>query len=83
MGRLRAFGRFWYDFLVGDRWELFVGPIAALVLAWLLVTAHVAAAVVGAMLFVAVAAVAALSIGIALFRIHPSLESIDRHGRGM
>jgi hypothetical protein len=27
-----AFGRFWYDFLIGDRPELFVGPIAALVL---------------------------------------------------
>jgi hypothetical protein len=27
-----AFGRFWYDFLIGDRPELFVGPIAALAL---------------------------------------------------
>jgi hypothetical protein len=25
-----AFGRFWYDFLIGDRPELFVGPIVAL-----------------------------------------------------
>jgi hypothetical protein len=27
-----AFGRFWYDFLIGDRPELFFGPILALVL---------------------------------------------------
>jgi hypothetical protein len=27
-----AFGRFWYDFLIGDRPELFVGPIGGLVL---------------------------------------------------
>jgi hypothetical protein len=25
-----AFGRFWYDFLIGDRPELFAGPIVAL-----------------------------------------------------
>ena len=25
-----AFGRFWYDFLIGDRPELFIGPIVAL-----------------------------------------------------
>ncbi len=25
-----AFGRFWYDFLIGDRPELFVGPIVGL-----------------------------------------------------
>ncbi len=25
-----AFGRFWYDFLIGDRPELFAGPILAL-----------------------------------------------------
>jgi hypothetical protein len=25
-----AFGRFWFDFLIGDRPELFVGPILAL-----------------------------------------------------
>jgi hypothetical protein len=30
MHYVTAFGRFWYDFLVGDRPELFVGPIVAL-----------------------------------------------------
>jgi hypothetical protein len=27
-----AFGQFWHDFLIGDRPELFVGPIVALAL---------------------------------------------------
>jgi hypothetical protein len=34
-----AFGQFWYDFLIGDRPELFVGPIAALALVALLIQA--------------------------------------------
>jgi len=34
-----AFGRFWYDFLIGDRPELFVGPIVSLVLVALLIQA--------------------------------------------
>ena len=32
----RAFLHFWADFLIGDRLELFVGPILALLIAWLL-----------------------------------------------
>jgi hypothetical protein len=32
-----AFGRFWYDFLIGDRPELFIGPIVALAAAALAV----------------------------------------------
>ena len=34
---LRAFGAFWYDFLVGDRPELFVGSIAILAAIWVAV----------------------------------------------
>lgn len=30
-----AFGRFWHDFLIGDRPELFVGPLVALAVAGL------------------------------------------------
>jgi hypothetical protein len=30
MRYLIAFGRFWYDFLIGDRPQLFVGPVVAL-----------------------------------------------------
>jgi pilus assembly protein TadC len=34
-----AFGRFWHDFLIGDRPELFVGPIVSLALVALLIQA--------------------------------------------
>ena len=34
MSMLRAFGAFWYDFLVGDRPEIFLGAVIALVLVW-------------------------------------------------
>ena len=32
MARLRAFGAFWYDFVVGDDWRVAVGVALALVL---------------------------------------------------
>ncbi len=35
MRYLRGFGAFWYDFLVGDRPELFLGAIAILAVAWI------------------------------------------------
>jgi hypothetical protein len=59
---LRAFGAFWYDFLVGDRPELFVGPIAALALTALLLRAGVGPAAAGVVLFVSVIAVGGLSL---------------------
>ena len=62
MRYLRSFGAFWYDFLVGDRPELFVGPIVALALAWLLLQGHTASGVVGAVLFLAVVVVGCLSL---------------------
>ena len=62
MRYVRAFGAFWYDFLVGDRPELFVGPIVALFLAWILVRGGIEAGVVGLVLFAAVAFVGALSL---------------------
>lgn len=34
MKYLRAFAAFWYDFLIGDRPELFIGSIVVLVLVW-------------------------------------------------
>lgn len=61
MRQVRAFGAFWYDFLVGDRPELFLGPLAALLLGWILVRAN-AAAVAGVVLFLAVVAVGAFSL---------------------
>jgi hypothetical protein len=43
MRYLRAFGAFWYDFLVGDRPELFVAPIVVLVLVWIAIRAGLGA----------------------------------------
>jgi hypothetical protein len=68
MRYVRAFFGFWYDFLVGDRWELFTGPIVALFLAWLAVRASVPAALTGALLFALVSAVGGLSIAWAMRR---------------
>jgi hypothetical protein len=63
---VRRFFAFWYDFLVGDRWELFIGPIAALGVAWLLVQAGLPGAGTGLALFALVGGVAALSLALAL-----------------
>jgi hypothetical protein len=62
VSHLKGFGRFWYDFLVGDRPELFVGPILALALAWLLLQANVTSAVTAIVLIVAVGLVGAISL---------------------
>ncbi len=62
MRYLRSFFRFWYDFLVGDRWELFVGPILALVMAWLAVRANLPAPLSGVLLFAMIVGVGGLSI---------------------
>jgi hypothetical protein len=64
----RAFLRFWSDFLIGDRLELFIGPIVALIVAALLVRADVSSAVVGALFFAAVALIGAFSVGLATRR---------------
>jgi len=66
MGYVKRFGRFLYDFLVGDAWELFVGPLAILVGCWLLVQIGAAAIVVGLAFFVGVLVVAGISVGAAL-----------------
>jgi hypothetical protein len=39
-----GFGRFWYDFIVGDSVALAIGGVAVLVLGWVLVVAGVGAA---------------------------------------
>ena len=36
MRRLRAFGTFWYDFVVGDDWTVAVGVVAALGITYLI-----------------------------------------------
>ena len=66
MKYLTQFYRFLYDFLVGDAWELFVGPIVVLVIGWLLIGAGLGPAAVGIVLFVGVLAVAAWHLTLAL-----------------
>ena len=34
MNRVRAFGAFWYDFVVGDDWRVAIGVLLALVLTY-------------------------------------------------
>jgi len=41
MNRLRAFGRFWWDFVVGDDWRAAAGVVAAIALTAILVEAGV------------------------------------------
>jgi hypothetical protein len=41
--RLRAFGRFWYDFVIGDDWVIAAGVVVALLGTWLLSRAGVTA----------------------------------------
>jgi len=41
--RLRAFGAFWYDFVIGDDWVIAVGIVIALLGTYLLSRAAVAA----------------------------------------
>ena len=47
MSYVRRFFRFLYDFLVGDAWELFIGPLVVLFATWVLVQVGVDTAVVG------------------------------------
>jgi hypothetical protein len=39
VSHVRAFGRFWWDFIVGDDWRVAAGIAVALLLTWLLVRA--------------------------------------------
>ena len=43
MRRLRAFGAFWYDFVVGDDWLIAVGVVISLALTYVLSRAAVPA----------------------------------------
>lgn len=43
MERVRAFGRFWYDFIVGDDWRIAVGVVAALAITYGVSTSGISA----------------------------------------
>jgi hypothetical protein len=62
MGHLRAFVGFWSDFLVGDRPELFLGPIGALTLVGLLLHVGLDAAFAGLLLALLVGGIGSLSV---------------------
>ena len=64
MRYLRAFGAFWYDFLIGDRMELFLGPLAALLVTWLLLNAKVSSGFAALFLILAVLFVGASSLAL-------------------
>jgi hypothetical protein len=66
MRYLRAFGAFWYDFLVGDRPELFIGPIVLLTVVWIAVHAGVGDLAAAILMIVGVCAVGLVSLGLVL-----------------
>jgi hypothetical protein len=59
MSRVRAFGRFWWDFIVGDDWRAAAGVVAAIAATALLVALGVDA---WWLMPAAIAAVLALSL---------------------
>jgi hypothetical protein len=59
---LRAFGAFWYDFLIGDRPELFVGSIIVLGLVWIGIKMGMSPTAAGGLLTVLVLLLAGLSV---------------------
>ena len=63
---LRRFGRFLYDFLVGDAWELFVGPLVALAVAYGLLQLGLNGGLAGAALVILVLAVMGVHLTVAL-----------------
>jgi hypothetical protein len=59
---LRAFGAFWYDFLIGDRPELFAGSIVVLGLVWIAINLGLSPTAAGGLLTALILALAGLSI---------------------
>jgi hypothetical protein len=59
---LRAFGAFWYDFLIGDRPELFVGSIVVLGLVWIAINMGMSPTAAGALLTILILLLAGFSI---------------------
>jgi len=59
---LHRFGAFWYDFLIGDRPELFVGSILVLLAVWVAIQAGLDPVLAGGLLTALVLALAGFSI---------------------
>jgi hypothetical protein len=62
MRYVRAFGMFWYDFLVGDRPELFLGSIGVLALVWAVINLGLSSTLAGALLIAGVLLLAGFSL---------------------
>jgi hypothetical protein len=62
MTYVRRFGAFWYDFLIGDRPELFVGSILVLGAVWFAIQAGLSTTLAGGLLTILILALAAFSI---------------------
>jgi hypothetical protein len=62
MTYIRRFFAFWYDFLIGEKIELFVGPILAMIAIWAAVSAGLDSAFVGLLFFALVALVGGFSL---------------------
>jgi Flp pilus assembly protein protease CpaA len=62
MGYVRAFGVFWYDFLVGDRPELFLGSIGVLAVVWAAINIGLSSTLAGGLLTVGVLLLAGFSL---------------------
>ena len=65
---LSAFGRFWWDFVVGDDWRIAAGVVAVLALGALLVAAGTADGLVAALTALGILLVAIASIATAARR---------------
>ena len=74
---LRGFGAFWYDFLVGDRPELFVGSIAALAATGLAIDAGLGPELAGLLLTFLVVCLATVSLWRASQRRGPEARHDD------
>lgn len=62
MQYVHRFAAFWYDFLIGDRPELFVGSIAVLVLVWIAIEAGLDPTLAGGLLTTLILTLAGLSV---------------------
>ena len=67
MRYVRAFGAFWYGFLIGDHVELFVGPLVALLIAWIVLRSGWGDGLAaGFLLFIAVMVVGGISLAVSV-----------------
>jgi hypothetical protein len=65
MRYVRSFWAFWYDFLVGDRPELFLGSIGALAVVWVAISMGLDSTVAGGLVTVLILLLGAFSLWLA------------------